>query len=96
MADLDFDAVINREVGKPDDVHVEYHLNHFLSDYFSKIFDEQIAAANRGEEPEWGWPLTDMKTTHNRMVVAIDPTGIHWVTDEFVRATANEPAKLFY
>lgn len=83
-------------VDKPDDVHIECHSDHFLSDGYSNILDTEIAAANREEEPELGWLLTDMKATHNRMVAVINPSAAHWVAVEFFRATANELARLLY
>lgn len=89
-------TVLDLDTGKPDDVHIECHLDLFLSEDFGAIWEKQLAAANRGETPELGWPLTDMKETHNRMVAVINPSAAHWVTVEFVRATSSEPAKLLY
>ncbi|KAH3982707.1 hypothetical protein HBI56_006100 [Parastagonospora nodorum] len=90
-------TVLDLETGKPDDVHIECHLDHFLSGDYGEIWETQLAAANRGEEPALGWPLTDMKATHNRMVAVINPSAAHWVAVEFIRATAtNEPTRLLY
>ncbi|CAN9102280.1 unnamed protein product [Alternaria alternata] len=79
------------------DVYTELDFGIFLDEiYVEKSLDEEISRAESGEMLEFGFPFQDVTSNHARIMGVINPSGIHWLTFEFVLGTRDSLPTLFY
>ncbi len=88
-------TIMNLESLPSNDVYIDKDLSPFLNQHFLDQLDEAITAAQDGTPPDMGWPFTDMRPDHRRMVAVINPSENHWMTIQFVAGTESTPSKLF-
>jgi hypothetical protein len=89
-------SVLDLEAPYVSNVYVACHLDVFLSEDYDRMLESELLLAVDGKIPTVGWSLSEVLSTHTRMVAAINPSKNHWIAIEFVRATTTERAKLFY